>query len=164
MQQVDNRPLLQNRQVGHGLLQRNQALSQTSATCGQRASELRSWRQCRARLTRRRIVAGLKDLAKALRVTLRPPTSDRGVVVDEDVRAIRYRLAFKEGIEQQKELTILVAGRIEIFLVGSRELPVIEECIAMSFRCRDQDPVQEAIPQPPAAGSDQNSMLRKSDE
>jgi hypothetical protein len=55
------------------------------------------------------------------------------VVVDKDVWAIRYRLAFKESVEKKKELTILVACRIQIFLVGSAELPVIEESITVPF-------------------------------
>jgi hypothetical protein len=54
---------------------------------------------------------------------------------DKDVRAIRYRLAFKEGVDKKKELAILVTGRIQIFLISPRELPVIKERIAMSFRC-----------------------------
>ena len=67
---------------------------------------------------------------------MRPPASDGRVVVNKDVWAISYRPPLKEGVEKEKEFTILVTRRVQVFVIRSCELPIIKERITMAFRCR----------------------------
>src|SRR5580658_665768 len=66
----------------------------------------------------------LIDATEFLGEPLRPPARDRGIVVDEDERAIVDRLAVEEGLDQHKGLPVLIARRIRHFVVGTGELPI----------------------------------------
>ena len=44
--------------------------------------------------------------------------------------------ALVERIHEQKELAILIARRIEIFLVFAGEFPIVEQCVPVAVRGR----------------------------
>src|SRR4029077_1918278 len=67
---------------------------------------------------------GLVNAPQFLRESLRPSARKRGVVIDENERAVIDRLAFEDRLDQGKRLAILVPGRIGQFIVGAGELPV----------------------------------------
>jgi hypothetical protein len=72
----------------------------------------------------RREGARLIDAAQFLRIPLRPPARQRGVVVDEYERAIIDRLAIEDGLDQDKGLAVLITCRVSQLVVGTGELPV----------------------------------------
>src|SRR4051794_33958102 len=89
VQQVDDRPLLQQGEIGRRLLQSHEALRQSLPSRRERPCELRPWCEGGPCFPRCRVVSSLEHLAEPLRITLSPPAGERGIVVNEDVGAIR---------------------------------------------------------------------------
>ncbi len=80
----------------------------------------------------RGVIASLKHLAEALRIALTPTASDRCVVVHKNVWTVRDRLTLELGVDENKKFAILVARRVEIFLVTAAELPIVEERVGVT--------------------------------
>src|SRR5207248_5599723 len=108
-------------------------LSNELSACGQAAGELRSWSESRTGLAGCSVIAGLKYLAETLRITLSPATRERSIIIDENVRAVRYWPAFEQGVHEYEELAILITRRIKVFFVSTAELPVVEERVAVTI-------------------------------
>jgi hypothetical protein len=63
-------------------------------------------------------------------------THQGGIVVNEDVRAVRDWLAVMQRVDQQEELAVLVARRVQQLVVRAGELPVDEEGSGVSIGSR----------------------------
>ena len=91
---------------------------------GHAGAEPASFGKRSGRRTGRGKASGLVDTGVFLRETLRPAARDGGVVVHEDVRAVIYRLAFKDRLDQKEGLPVLVARRVRELVVRAGELPI----------------------------------------
>jgi hypothetical protein len=85
-----------------------------------------SRRERRSRFACGRIVPRLEDGAESFGVTLSPAACQCSVVVHEDIWTIRHGFSFKERIDENEEIAILISLRIEKFVIGTRKLPVVE--------------------------------------
>src|SRR5580658_4602187 len=125
---------MQCREVLNRLSQRDDAFCEPLAGCRESSCKFRSGSQCRACLPRSCVIPRLENGPQSLRIALSPAACERGIVVDENVWTIRDRPSFKDSVEKNEELTILVSGGIEIFFVRARELPIVKERVCVPFR------------------------------
>src|SRR5438309_615468 len=84
VQQVDDRPLLQQREIGHRFFQSHEPLCQPLPTRRERPCELRPRCEGGTRFPRCRVVSSLEHLTEPLWISLSPTAGERSIVVNED--------------------------------------------------------------------------------
>src|ERR1700722_806012 len=98
-----------------------------------RPGELGSRGECRSRLPCRSVIPGLKNLAEAFGITLRPTAGDRRVVVHENIWTVSNRFALEQCIYEDEELAVLITGRVKIFVVVPAKLPIVEKSVGVAI-------------------------------
>jgi len=116
------------------------SLSVTTASVRRRplavrgARKFRSCRKSRAGFSGSRVVPGLKHLAKAFRISLRPAARQRCIIVDKNIGAIGHGLSVIQSVDKDENFAILVTLWIQVLLIFSAELPIVEQTSAMAVR------------------------------
>src|SRR5580658_8014821 len=95
VEQIDDGLLFQERHVFYWFSQRDHGFSQPLPARRHRPGKLRSRCKRGPRLSCRGVIPGLENFTEALGITLRPTTSNRRIVVDENIWTIRNRLALE---------------------------------------------------------------------
>src|ERR1700677_2591929 len=127
---------MQGREVLQRLCQCYNAFRKAPSGHRQTSSEFRSGSQGGTRFARGCVISRLENCPKSFGIALSPAARERRIVVHENVRTIGDRPAFKECVKKNEELTILVSGRIEVFFVRARELPIVKVRARVAFPLR----------------------------